>query len=211
MNYFKLIYSTDFAIIGSTFPQSQNFKSLMDVDEPRFLWNNDVPFPKDVYIPNAILHPKAKFTDLISSAWVKYPLISQKLQACIKDFGHNSMSFFQTKLLKGSLEKEITMICGKTKGFEFLDFQKTEIDLLEKFKFFKRLSFGNVIQLEDAVRNVQYPNTIAISSYEFQNIYNHDIFYIANFPRGGAYFFSERLKQAIIDEGFTGIEFEKVG
>ncbi len=210
INYFRLNYSTDISI-GTTFPQSQDFESVLNIHDPKFIWNNEVPLRNDVYIPNFILHNKAKFTDLISSSSIRYALISQKLYDCIVKFNHNSINFYQTKLLVKSVEKQVFMICGKTKGFEFLDLRKTEIDLLERFKFCKRLNLGKVEDIEEAVKTLQYPNTIAIKKYYLSGIGNEDVFYIENIhPGGSAYIFSNRLKEAIVKEKYTGIEFEPI-
>ena len=169
-----------------------------------------MPFPNNIYIPSLVLHPKAKFTDLISSASIKYPVISPKLYDCIRRFNHSLIKFHKISVTVQAFKKEAFMISGTTKGFELLDLYRTEIDLLERFKFFKRLDIVSSKELEDTVKNIRYPNTIAITNYEFKCIENIDIFYIANIPGGGAYFLSDRLKQTIIDEECTGIEFEPI-
>lgn len=211
MNYFKLNYSINSEIIGKTYPQSQNFNSVLDIHSPLFVWNNEVPLPENVYIPNLFLDQKAKFTDLISSSSIRYPLVSKKLYDCITSFNHNLIKFYQTKLILKSSEEEIFMISGKTKGFELLDLSRTEIDLLERFKFAERLTFAKVEDLYGTAKSVQYPNTITIRRYKFSNIASQDIFYIENInPSGGAYFVSNNLKEKIINEGCTGIEFEPI-
>lgn len=209
MGYFRLKDSIDVGTIGATYPQSQEFKTLINVNAPEFIWNTEVPLPDNVYIPKLILDQKAKATDLISSSSIRYPLVSQKLKDCISELNCNKVKWWLTKLIVKNSEIDIFMISGITKGFEYLDLDYSEIDLLEKFKFFKRLNFTKVEELENAVKGVQYPNTIAINKCSLKNTDNQDLIYIENVaPSGGVYLFSERLKEKIVQSGCTGIEFE---
>lgn len=69
------------------------------------------------------------------------------------------------------------MISGMTKGFEFVDLDSSEIDLLERFKFFERLNFIKEEYLENAVKIVQYPKTIAITKCSLKGTGYQDILY----------------------------------
>ncbi|MCX2573591.1 hypothetical protein [Pedobacter sandarakinus] len=209
MNYFKIDYSLDVKVIGNTFPQSQKFHTDISIKDPLFIWNNEIPLPKNIYLPDFFLHHKAKLTDFISHT-NKYPLISRKLYDCMMGFGHTAMEFRKTSLLNRGVRTEVFLISGKTKGFEFLDLSQTEIMLFDGSSYSKVLDIKNENLLEDMIKELNYPNRISIGKYRLKNLENIDIFYIANIPGGGAYFLSDRLKQAVIAQGCTGIEFESI-
>jgi len=211
MEYFKLKYSTNYDIVGKCFPQSQECENSISINDPLYLCNNEIPLSEHIYIPNLLMENNAKFTDLISSSVIKYPIISEKIHEIITNFNHNLVNFHKTKVKKKSFEKDVFMISNKTKGFELIDISNAEIHLLEKFKFSKILNFSNFEDLEYATKTVQYPNTIAIMKYSISKNYNQDILYVENIhPEGGAYFFTYRLKEAIKNAGCTGIEFEPI-
>lgn len=82
MQYFKINYSTDQTIIGTTFPQSQNAIHPVSVDDPSHLWNHSIGMSfATAILPDLIIHQNAKLTDLISSSTTGSRLVfSQKLK-----------------------------------------------------------------------------------------------------------------------------------
>lgn len=82
MNYYRMEYKNT-EEVGKTYPQSQHMKSDLHIDDPNHLWRAEKQLTENVYIPDSILHPQAKLTDLISSSPIRYPIISDRLKHII--------------------------------------------------------------------------------------------------------------------------------
>jgi len=186
MNYYKLDYSNDLKSIGTSGPQIKGI-------DPKCNYHVNAPYSfkkikhmetiqEHIRLPDMLLNKKAKWTDLMSCS-----LLSRNFRVVSYDF-YDFLSDYK-------LDK-----------YQVMNIKLTKNEIIKNYKalyFIKRYEhiFTSFIFRED--------------KYKLKNLivrYNRDIeldFFRCLYPTSG-YFCSERLKEGIIEKGFTGFRFEEV-
>jgi hypothetical protein len=221
MQYFKLRNSLNSKIIGKYF-QSSDAKHNCNVwDEPKFIEHTNLKeITFEPIVSNAIIAPKAKVTDLISSSSIGFSrklLISGKFKHVLQENVHDGIQFFQAPIIyKGDIMNDYWLVNAYPAKTDKLDFEKSLIIAR------KRKEGGGTYVVEEKVSSFSefieksefYWNNkigqLLIRTMVFQDNVTDNFMTIDNTEGGVAYVVSEGLKQKIEDAGCTGIEFQHV-
>ncbi|WP_294299545.1 hypothetical protein [uncultured Chryseobacterium sp.] len=218
MKYYLLKESIDLEIAGN-FPQSTDAKHNCHVwDEPAFIEHHELtPIDFEPIVSNAILHNKAKLTDIISTSGMGFTrklLVSGKLKNIIRDNVNNSnVQFFKSPILyKGQIIDDYWIIYCNKSFSEFIDLSKSIIKIRKRKPeggtYLENISFENYYSFEFYMIENKLEGKLFFSNIcLFDNIDNE--FFALKYVEGGIqYFVSEKLKQKIDEAGCTGIEFQ---
>lgn len=210
MQFFRISYSDDSNVIGATFPQSQKANHPVSVDDTLHLWNHSIGMSfRDAILPELIMHPKAKLTDLISSATTGARLVfSQKLKDLLDSSINISMG--ELRPIKVLHKKQVALywIFNPIKyQVDLIDFDRSKIWLLKSGVEVQQQFFINSRDFLDKVGNIHYPEQILIKKLYINELANKDFFTLNYLNDGLGYFVSESLKDKIQNVGCTGIEF----
>jgi len=221
MKYYKVDFSQNLNVIGTT-------TQLRDID-PKCNYHVDAPYSfkkiklnepikEHIRIPDMLLTPKAKWTDLLSTSMLGYlfRIISNDFHEILNEF---NIDDFQTLEIKLTKDKEI-------RNYKALYF----INRFEHaFVNWKECSFGLVDKGFAPIKNILEKYTFnTLEDYEkkesiifeerrfkLKNLvvrFNRNIeldFFKCLYPISG-HFCSERLKDKIMEKGFTGFRFEEL-
>lgn len=219
MKFYCLRNSIDVKIIGHD-PQVVDIKYRCDLwDEPRFIEHTH--FKQITFDPitaNAILHPKAAVTDLISVVGMGFtlkPLISGKLKNILNNNRDSGLQFFSSPVIYRniSLEDYWTLNFFET-NMEYIDFGKSNVIISKRrigggthqssIKIHDLSHFKRLLE-EDNLEGKLYVNKIVLN-----NLVSRDFFLLRNVEGGAKYVVSEKLKYEMEDVGCTGIEFQPI-
>lgn len=210
--YYYLNESLNEKIVGHYF-QSQNVQNYA-MDDPRYLTNNY--FKKldfEPITPVAILHKKAKFTDLISNvnAGGNYHLLmSDKLKNILDKSRTEGLQFFKSRIIKGDItyDNYWSLNMYETNN-NFIDFQKTTI----RYRKYD----------PNKLNDIEFTSVADCEAYEkwlaTKNMFDEVVLHQVNIKDGTTQDFfmikfsvkfvvSEKLKREIEAAGCTGIEFQ---
>ena len=206
MKFYLLDYESG-ENVGKTFPQSQEIVSNISINESNHLLKNQGKSTDDVYIPDFLLHSKAKVTDLISSSICIYPIISNKLKNILENFINSNTEFLSMNLIVKQEKLKYWILNIFKSNFRYIDFEKS--------------TFEKINGLNNSLINI-YPK----SDFEFIEMINNkkafegicikrlflkegieDQIFLMNRFNGNSYFISENLKKQIEAAKCTGIKF----
>jgi hypothetical protein len=210
MDFYQLRYAVG-KEIGSTFPQSQHMISELSIDDPRHLWKWSGKLDENVYIPDSILHYKARLTDLISSSPISYPIVSTKLKEVIEPFRKEGIQFLPTNIIRRKEKISYWLMNGYRKDYQSIDFRKSIITLKKRDEngtVSRPTAFKNSEEYVQAINSTIYPEFIDLEKLVFLNDTTEDILIIDRTPY--KFFFSQKAKDAIEASKCTGITFEKL-
>lgn len=217
MKYYKLTNSRNTKEVGA-YPQCENIKYLGDIQKDFIPWQGMIDF--DFKLPEPNLEKKAKQTSLINVVAIPalFLVIDDNLLSFLKDFNIGNYQSWKIKTWhnKKNIEKYNLFIINNTRQDEYIDFSKSE------FKSKKLGDWNNSsVQKTVFVKNYDeyFMEKESLRKDKLMLLHNRitlnlsktteDIFRIVNAPPGG-YFVSERLKDAIEKNDFTGMEFTEV-
>ena len=196
--------------VGKTFPQSQDVISDLHYDSPNHLRNVWGKFPDDVYIPDSILNSKARFTDLISSSPISYPILSEKLKKIIEANGKTGLEFHSTYVIQKQIKVKYWIMNGYEYDYRYINFEESLINVvgigrvvLDQLHLKKKEGF------EMAKESIKSPQSIWISKLVLKSGIKEALIIIDKSP-GGKFYFSEKLKNIIENAGCTGIKFKSL-
>ncbi|MBN8652261.1 MAG: hypothetical protein J0L67_12575 [Cytophagales bacterium] len=210
-------------IVGKFF-QSEKIANHKE-NETKIL--NNIFFEKiefEPIVPKAILHKKAKVTDLISNVNAGgnlHLLMSKKLADIVRKHRKNGMQFFETSLITHD-NKEIRGYLSLNmfvSNNEYIDIKNSivrydkkseDYNLTYKTKveytyFNDQTSFDEALQFA-----TQNHETFYFSKIRLLNNIDEEFFMLRYVEGGAKYVVSEKLKKEIEDAGCTGIEFQPV-
>lgn len=192
-----------------TFPQVQTSRDLIPVNDPRHIRGKGFEFLHDVYVPEAIVHPDAKPSDLLSVVFTSRLGISAKLKMLLEE--NTEEGFFQfLPMTVHYLDKtyEYWLLNPLRFDMQTINFEKSEAWLCGAGDTkVKKLSIGSQNDFEKLSKAVFLPERINIYSVKFKDNIQKDFIILRNAP-GIRYYVSEILKQKIETAGLTGISFE---
>lgn len=214
MRYFKIEYSINKSIIGTTFPQSQNANHKISIDDENHIWNQKPGILKaSVVIPDIILSKLAKKTDLISDVTLgRFLILSDKLKSIIEKYANNSeLQFVEIKLI---VKKEIFnywILNPIIFRNDFIDFEKSD-NWIEGSGFIKirKVNISSYAEFNQIKDSLIYPEWLTIHNFKLVRNINQHFFQLSNLKNTNSNFISEKLKHEIEKENCTGIDFELV-
>lgn len=196
--------------VGKTFPQSQDVISDMHYGSPNHLRNVWGKFPEDVYIPDSILHPKAKVTDWISSSPITYPIISVKLKDILEKNRTDGIQYCPTHLIVKKQKLKYWLINGYKHDYQYINFQQSIINKIGPgFARISTLDIKSAEGLKVAIQSIvspSSPESVWIEKLELVESIPDNLFFLDR-VNGSNYYISETLKLEIEAAGCTGIAF----
>lgn len=84
MKYYQLSHSIVTEEVGMTFPQSQTSRESLPIDHPRHLWQQKAGILNNFALPEPVVHPDAKLSDLLSTTATWRIVISPKLKVILE-------------------------------------------------------------------------------------------------------------------------------
>lgn len=196
--------------VGKTFPQSQDVISDLHYDSLNHLRNVWGKFPDDVYIPDSILHSKARFTDLISSSPIFYHILSEKLKKIIEANRKKGLEFHPTYVIQKQNKVPYWIMNGYEHDYQYIDFDLSLINVVGIGGIvLDQLHLKTKEGFEMAKESIKSPHSIWISKLVLKSGIKDNLIIIDKSP-GGMFYFSEKLKSIIEDAGCTGIKFESI-
>ncbi|MBV9986761.1 MAG: hypothetical protein JO301_03725 [Chitinophagaceae bacterium] len=211
MKYYLIEFSADEAEIGSTYPQSHTARHIINVNDPQYLGKHDIgkPLPNDIVLPQPVLHPDAKLTDLISSTATWRLTMSSKLKSILeRHVDPNRCQFLPMTVHCFSSQYGYWMLNPIVFDMETIDFPNAEIWVvgIGNAKI-RPLHCSNAIEFEQYGSQLVIPETLSILKFKFHEGVSQDFIQLRRVPRGIAYYVSHDLKNEIIGAGCTGLKF----
>ncbi len=219
MKYFKLTNSSNIEKIG-VYPQCENIKDVGDVQKDFIPCQGVINF--DFKLPEPNLEKKAKQTSLINVVAVPtlFLVIEDDLLSLFKDFDIGNYQSWKIRSWQNSklIEKYNLFIINDTKQDEYINFSKSEF-LIGKIGDWRDLSVREPVTVTNYDEYDYLKNSLRKTKDKKRLRYNKivldlssiskDMFRLLNSPLGG-YFISERLKNAIEENNFSGMEFTEI-
>lgn len=219
MNYYIIRNSLNEKILG-VYYQATSAKHNCDVwNEPRFIQHTNLEeITFEPIISNAIISPKAKLTDLISSTSIGFTrrlLISGKFKHVLEQNVLSGIQFFSAPVIyKGDILKDYWLLNAYPPQTEKIDFNKSIIISRRK-----KEGGGTYVVEEKFSSYDEFKSTtdyfwknkvgqVLIRTIVFREEVKEDFLVIDNTEGGVSYVVSEHLKNEIEKAGCTGIEFQ---
>ena len=217
MKYYKLTNSSNTKEVGA-YPQCENIKYLGDIQKSIIPWQGIIDF--DFKLPEPNLVKKAKQTSLVNVVAIPalFLIIDDILLKFLKKFnlGNYQSWKINTWQNKQLIEKYNLFLINDTKQAEYIDFEKSEF-------YSKKLGDWNNSSVQKPIFVKDYDEYASQKelfrkdrlmllhkkvTIDLSNVIE-DMFRIVNAPEGG-YYVSEKLKKAILEEGYTGMSFKEI-
>lgn len=216
MKYYKLTTSSNIKEVGKI-PQSET-GNHGDIQQDFMPWEGVIDF--DFKLPEPVLEKKAKTVSFLDVAFIRstFLVIDDNLSSLFKNFnlGNYQEWKINTWQNKQLINKYNLFLLNDTKQSEYINYSKSEFyskklgdwnnSSIQKPVFVKNYDeyvFEKEKLRKDKLMLLHKNVTLDLSKT------NEDMFRIINAPPGG-YFVSEKLKNAIEENGFTGMEFTEV-
>ena len=218
MKYYLLRESTDLKITGH-FPQSIDAKHNCHVwDEPNFIEHHElIPIDFEPIVSNAILHNKAKLTDIISTSGIGFTrklLVSNKLKSIIQDSADKlDVQFFKSHILykEQIIDDYWIVYCNKSFS-EFINLHKSTVKIRKRKPeggtYLENIFFENYYSFEHYMIENKLEGKLFFSNIYLSDNIENDFFALKNVEGGIKYVVSEKLKQKIERAGCIGVEFQ---
>ncbi|MDY0986682.1 hypothetical protein SOM12_04590 [Flavobacterium sp. CFBP9031] len=216
MKFYSIKSSLNSKVLGH-YPQVKDIKYNCDVwDEPKFIEHTH--FAKINFVPitaNAILHDKAKITDLINVSGMGFTnklLVSNKLKGIFEHYRKTGLQFYESNLIHKNHEVDNYWVLNFFEsGMHFINFNSSQIYLTEntfdKVRELDIKNFNEYLNMKEIIDEEGYPKGIFIEKFTLVNNVDEDFFFLTNVQGGVSYIVSEKLKINLEEENCTGIEF----
>lgn len=170
-------------------------------------------------MPIGILQKKAKLTDLLSAVPAGFSqklLVSNELKNILNEFVEDVFQFVSCKIQANDLSYEYWLSVPLTTSFELIDFKQSEVTTrrtnpeggfnFEQVNISTLEEFNNYLAGQsDLERWKTIINRVNISESA-----SKDIFVLTHVEGGLGYYVSERVMNALLAHGITGIEFKPI-
>ena len=219
MKYYNLTSSRNRKEIGKK-PQSET-GNQGDIQQDFIPWEGKIDF--DFKLPEPYLEKRAKQVSFLDVAFIhpyRFLVLDDSLLSFFKKFNLGSyqdlkINTWQNKEL---IKKYNLFLLNDTKQEEYIDFSKSEF-LIGKLGDWRDRTIRKPVDIKSYTDYVYLKNDLRKTKDKKRLRYNkvvldlsnttEDMFRLVNAPLGG-YFVSERLKNAIEKNGFTGMDFKDV-
>jgi hypothetical protein len=215
MKYYKLTASRNRKIVGVK-PQSQD-GFFGDVQQSFIPWEGKIDF--DFILPEPNLEKKAKQVSFLDVAFIhpyRFLVLDDNLLSLFKNFNIGKYQSWKINTWynkKEIIKKYNLFLLNDTKQAKYIDFKKSEFyskklgdwnnSSIQKPVFVE--NYNEYTSKKESLRKdklMLLNNKVTIDLSKA----TEDMFRIANAPIEG-YFVSEKLKNAIEENSFTGMEF----
>lgn len=209
MKYYQLSHSTVTQEIGMTYPQSQTARESLPIDHPQHLWQQKAGVLKNVALPEPVVHPDAKLSDLLSTTATWRLVMSTKLKVILEKFiKEEQYQFLEMKVHFLSGDYQYWMLNPVQFNMEVIDFGTSEIWLCGAGNTkIRKLEVKNIADFEKNSHTFHMPERVSITSISFVPEITADFIQLRNAP--SMYYVSETLRNELIKEGCTGISFKE--
>jgi hypothetical protein len=211
MRFYELRHSTNPKEIGTTYPQSQTSRDAISIDDPRHLRQQRIGYMKDVYMPEPVVHPDAKLSDLLSTVVTWRLVVSTKLKKVLERATMpEQCQFVEMKVHFLSDQFQYWVLNPLHYNMELVDFPASEIWLCGAGDVkIKQISFVDLKTFEEHNNTLSYPERLVIFRVKLTKNTQADFIQLRDVA-GADYYVSEKLKQEIIGQECTGIKFVEV-
>ncbi|HFA50978.1 MAG TPA: hypothetical protein ENJ95_18360 [Bacteroidetes bacterium] len=217
MNFYKLTLSTDPKIMGKRFPQV-GIKNMLeyDMNSPNSIYraNRWGKVTSSLNIPDYILRYHAKRTDILSHM-SQFLLISDRLKELIEISPLPDTQIFKAPVLARGKQYQYFLFHLPKNHYKFIDFARSTFALVPFGRPVTILSpeINTLEEFEEWIK--EYPYLIKKNPKRQKVIVDKLIFDTDKIPYDmfriigpiSGYFVSERLKSAIKEKGYTGMDF----
>jgi hypothetical protein len=209
MKYYQLSHSTVTEEVGMTYPQSQTARESLSVDHPQHLWQQKAGILQDVALPEPVVHPDAKLSDLLSTTATWRLVMSTKLKVILEKYiKEGQCQFLEMNVHYLSETYQYWMLNPLQFNMELIDFGASEIWLCGAGNTkIRKLEVNNITDFENASNTFQMPERASITSISFVSDITTDFIQLHNAP--SMYYVSETLRNELIKEGCTGVSFKE--
>tara|TARA_R110002049_G_scaffold155557_6_gene320485 strand:- start:12493 stop:13176 length:684 start_codon:yes stop_codon:yes gene_type:complete len=216
MKYYHLSVSIDFKEVG-IYPQSTNFNEIGNIQEYGLGFNEPID---GINLPELILESKANLTNLISVTYINraiFLVLDQNFISILKS--NHCLNDFQSWNLKLSINNNMInnyylFHLSYPSDEHLIDFDKSRF-LLSNNKLIRVKSkrFYNYTDYKkEWDKNISCGDSLKFEELflDFRKI-NHDLIRILNIDSMCiGYYVSEKLKNSIEEQGFTGMHFQEI-
>ncbi|MCA0350235.1 MAG: hypothetical protein LCH35_13360 [Bacteroidetes bacterium] len=218
MKYYKVDFSSNLKVVGKI-PQSYKVVTIGDIQQDFIPWQGAIDF--DFNLPEPIIEKKSKlvsFLDVASIHSYIFLVIEDKLLELLKKFNLGNYQEWKIKTWQNNqlIEKYNLFLINDTKQAEYIDFKKSSF-------YSKKLGDWDNSSIQKPVLVENYDEYVSekelLRKDKLMLLHSkvtldlskatEDMFRIINAPPGG-YFVSEKLKKAIEENGFSGMEFTEI-
>ena len=209
MKYYQLSHSTVTEEVGVTYPQSQTARESLSVAHPQHLWQQKAGILQDVALPEPVVHPDAKLSDLLSTTATSRLVMSPKLKDILEKYiKEGQCQFLEMKVHYLSETYQYWMLNPLQFNMEVIDFGASEIWLCGAGNTkIRKLEVNNITDFENTSHTFQMPERASITSISFVSDITADFIQLRNAP--SMYYVSETLRNELIREGCTGISLKE--
>lgn len=209
MKYYQLSHSTVTEEVGITYPQSQTARESLPIDHPQHLWQQKAGMLKNVALPEPVVHPDAKLSDLLSITATWRLVMSPKLKVILEKYiKEGQCQFLEMKVHYLSETYQYWMLNPLQFNIELIDFGASEIWLCGAGNTkIRKLEVNNITDFENTSHTFHMPERASITSISFVSEITADFIQLRNAP--SMYYVSETLRNELIKEGCTGISFKE--
>jgi hypothetical protein len=163
---------------------------------------------KDVYMPEPIMHPDAKLSDLLSTVVTWRLVVSTKLKKVLERATiPEQCQFMEMKVHFLSDQFQYWVLNPLHYNMELVDFPASEIWLCGAGDVkIKQIPFVDLKTFEEHSNALSYPERLVIFNVKLIENTQADFIQLRDVA-GADYYVSEELKQEIIGQECTGIKF----
>ena len=209
MKYYQLSHSTVTEEVGMTYPQSQTARESLSINHPQHLWQQKAGILKNVALPEPVVHPDAKLSDLLSTTATWRLVMSTKLKDILEKYiKEGQCQFLEMKVHYLSETYQYWMLNPLQFNMELIDFGASEIWLCGAGNTkIKKLEVNNITDFEKKSDTFNMPERVSITSVSFVSDITPDFIQLRNAP--SMFYVSETLRNELIKQGCTGISFKE--
>lgn len=199
MKYHPLRHSIIPQEIGVTYPQSQKTKERGSIDDPRHLWNQKFGFLDDVVLPEPVIHPEAKLSDLVSTTATWRLVISPKMKGVLEKFIEpGQCQFLKTRIHYLAEHYQYWILNPLHYHMELIDFSISEIWLCGPADTkIKKVKCDTWAAFEEFSKNLRLPERANIYNVAFVTDAAADFIQLRDSP-GVQYYVSENLRDKLL-------------
>jgi hypothetical protein len=207
MKYYQLSHSTVTEEVGMTYPQSQTARESLPVNHPQHLWQQKAGILQNVVLPEPVVHPDAKLSDLLSTTATWRLVMSTKLKVILEKYiKEGQCQFLEMNVHYLSEVNQYWILNPLHFNMELIDFSNSDIWLCGAGNTkIKKLEVNNITDFEKKSDTFNMPERVSITSVSFVPDITADFIQLRNAP--SMYYVSETLRIELIKQGCTGISF----
>lgn len=208
MKFFEIHQSTAPEQVGMAIPQSQTAREPVPVNHPKHLWTQPFGPLVDVYLPEPVLHPNTKPSDLLSTTATWRLVMSERLKTIIeRNASPGLFEFLEMKVHFLDRTLSYWMLNPLEYNMEVVDFAKSTLwKCGAGNQQIEQIEVADLASFDKLRKDYTMPERLSITKLVLLKGLNTDYLQLRNVP-GAGYLVSERLKDAIEAAGCTGLRF----